>query len=111
MQAHSFHIPVMGLGFTADTPLKVSQYGIDSAISLVDDVILDQNLRTAFVGIHSRTVGHMGVAVDVVHVVVALRRTRRNAQRVDASGTALWTIDGVLNASHQLIRQAIFQSL
>ena len=27
---HSFHIPVMGTAFTADTPLKVEQYGIDS---------------------------------------------------------------------------------
>lgn len=40
--AHSFHIPVMGIGFTIDTPLKVSQYGIDSVISLVDDILLEK---------------------------------------------------------------------
>lgn len=40
--AHSFHIPVMGIGFTIDTPLKVSQYGIDSVISLVDDSLLEK---------------------------------------------------------------------
>ncbi len=40
--AHSFHIPVMGIGFTADTPLKVSQYGIDSVVSLVDDSLLER---------------------------------------------------------------------
>jgi len=39
---HSFHIPVMGIGFTLDTPLKVSQYGIDSVISLVDDILLER---------------------------------------------------------------------
>jgi len=39
---HSFHIPVMGIGFTIDTPLKVSQYGIDSVISLVDDILLEK---------------------------------------------------------------------
>ncbi|CDF79744.1 conserved hypothetical protein [Formosa agariphila KMM 3901] len=39
---HSFHIPVMGIGFTADTPLKVSHLGIDSAISLVDDILLEK---------------------------------------------------------------------
>lgn len=39
---HSFHIPVMGIGYTIDTPLKVSQYGIDSVISLVDDIILEK---------------------------------------------------------------------
>ena len=41
-KTHSFHIPVMGIGFTVDTPLKVSQYGIDSVISLVDDILLEK---------------------------------------------------------------------
>ncbi|MGB5385410.1 MAG: hypothetical protein WBN20_01345 [Eudoraea sp.] len=40
--AHSFHIPVMGIGFTIDTPLKVSQFGIDSVISLVDDILIEK---------------------------------------------------------------------
>jgi hypothetical protein len=39
---HSFHIPVMGLGFTIDTPLKVSRYGIDSVISIVDDILIEK---------------------------------------------------------------------
>jgi hypothetical protein len=39
---HSFHIPVMGIGFTVDTPLKVSHLGIDSVISLVDDHLLER---------------------------------------------------------------------
>jgi hypothetical protein len=42
VKPHSFHIPVMGIGFTIDTPLKVSQYGIDSVISLVDDILLEK---------------------------------------------------------------------
>ena len=41
-KTHSFHIPVMGIGYTIDTPLKVSQYGIDSVISLVDDILLEK---------------------------------------------------------------------
>lgn len=39
---HSFHIPVMGIGFTVDTPLKVAHLGIDSVISLVDDILLEK---------------------------------------------------------------------
>ncbi|MDO9693989.1 MAG: hypothetical protein Q7W56_04610 [Candidatus Latescibacteria bacterium] len=39
---HSFHIPVMGTGFTVDTPLKVARYGISSVVSLVDDILLEQ---------------------------------------------------------------------
>jgi len=41
-KTHSFHIPVMGIGFSIDTPFKVSQYGIDSVISLVDDILLEK---------------------------------------------------------------------
>ncbi len=32
----------MGIGYTLDTPLKVSPYGIDSVISLVDDILLEK---------------------------------------------------------------------
>lgn len=32
----------MGIGFTIDTPLKVSRFGIDSVISLVDDKLLEK---------------------------------------------------------------------
>ncbi len=39
---HTFHIPVMGTGFTIDTPLKVARYGISSVISLVDDKLISQ---------------------------------------------------------------------
>ena len=41
-QHHKFHIPVMGTAFTAETPLRVAQYGIDSVISIVDDVLLER---------------------------------------------------------------------
>jgi hypothetical protein len=39
---HSFHIPVMGTGFTIDTPLRVAKYGISSVIPVVDDVLVEQ---------------------------------------------------------------------
>lgn len=39
---HKFYIPVMGTGFTIDTPLKVAKYGISSVVSLVDDVLIEQ---------------------------------------------------------------------
>ncbi len=42
VNTHSFHIPVMGIAYTIDSPLKVSQYGIDSVISLVDDILLEK---------------------------------------------------------------------
>jgi len=37
----------MGTGFTLDTPLKVAPYGMDSVVSIVDDVLIE-NLRKAY---------------------------------------------------------------
>lgn len=39
---HSFHIPVMGLAYTIDSPIRVAQYGIDSVISIIDDEIIEK---------------------------------------------------------------------
>lgn len=39
---HTFHIPVLGLCYTVDTPIKVAHYGISSVISLVDDITMEK---------------------------------------------------------------------
>ena len=39
---HTYHIPVMGTAYTADSPLKVAHFGISSAIALADDVLLER---------------------------------------------------------------------
>ncbi len=39
---HTFHIPVLGLAFSVDTPLKVAQYGISSVMSIVDDELVER---------------------------------------------------------------------
>lgn len=39
---HTFHIPVMGTGFSIDTPIRVAPFGISSVISLVDDLLLEK---------------------------------------------------------------------
>lgn len=41
-QPHTFHIPVMGLGYTIDTPIKVARYGISSVISIIEDELIEQ---------------------------------------------------------------------
>ena len=38
---HKFHIPVMGLAFTIDSPIKVAQYGISSVISIMEDRLIE----------------------------------------------------------------------
>lgn len=42
---HSFHIPVMGLGFTVDSPIKVAKFGISSTVSIMDDHLLEDMRR------------------------------------------------------------------
>ncbi len=39
---HTFHIPVMGLAYTIDTPVKVARFGISSVISIIQDVLIEQ---------------------------------------------------------------------
>jgi hypothetical protein len=39
---HTFHIPVMGTSYTADTPARVAPFGISSVVSLVDDFLLER---------------------------------------------------------------------
>src|SRR3989339_669893 len=38
---HTFHIPVMGLAFSIDTPAKVARFGISSVVSIVDDILIE----------------------------------------------------------------------
>lgn len=40
-EGHSFHIPVLGLGYSIDSPINVAHYGISSVISLVDDSLIE----------------------------------------------------------------------
>ena len=39
---HTFHIPVLGIAFSVDAPLKVARYGISSVLSLVDDSLMEE---------------------------------------------------------------------
>ena len=41
-QTHSFHIPVMGLAYTIDSPIRVAQFGISSVISIIDDDLIEK---------------------------------------------------------------------
>ncbi len=41
-EKHTFHIPVLGVAYSIDTPINVAPYGIDSVISLVDDSTIEK---------------------------------------------------------------------
>jgi hypothetical protein len=57
---HTFHIPVMGLAYTIDTPIKVAKYGITSVVSVIEDYLIEQmrevickNEHIGYVKIHT----------------------------------------------------------
>lgn len=66
---HSFHIPVMGTGFTIDTPIKVARFGISSVISLVDDNLIEE-IRRHYCGAYG----------EPYHAISAGDRDRREAR-------------------------------
>jgi hypothetical protein len=42
---HKFHIPVMGLAYTIDSPIKVARFGISSVISIIEDKLIEMMRR------------------------------------------------------------------
>ena len=48
---HLFHIPVMGIGFTVDSALRVARLGISTVISLADDRLIER-VRRHYCSVH-----------------------------------------------------------
>ena len=88
---HSFHIPVLGLGFTVDTPVKVARFGISSVISIVDDELVERMRQ-----IHAKQQG-------LDFTPISSREEDARARRITA----------YLNFVHKLVQQqmAHLQSL
>lgn len=42
---HTFHIPVLGLSYSIDTPLKVARFGISSVVSIIEDELVEKEMR------------------------------------------------------------------
>lgn len=49
---HSFHIPVMGLAFTIDSPVKVARFGISSVVSIIEDRLIETMRRYYYEKLH-----------------------------------------------------------
>lgn len=90
MSEQTFHIPVMGTGFSIDTPLRVAPLGIDSCVSLVDDVLMERvreslcrRFQRPFEAIHRRTedarAKRVTAYLDLLHELVqeAFEEVRR----------------------------------
>lgn len=50
LTGHTFHIPVMGLAFTIDSPVKVARFGIASVVSITEDRLVEM-MRKHYYGV------------------------------------------------------------
>lgn len=77
---HTFHIPVMGLAFTIDTPIKVARYGINSVISIIEDKLIElmrkhyyQEIQKPYIPITSKEVDYRARRItDYLNLVNAI---------------------------------------
>ncbi len=71
-QIHSFHIPVMGLGYTIDTPVKVGRFGISSVVSIIEDQLVEsmreihcQKANVEYIPVTDKEPGHRAKRVKL----------------------------------------------
>ncbi len=78
---HNFHIPVLGIGYSIDTPVKVARFGISSVISIMDDQLIEKmreyhSVRSgrSYEPIHSKLDDHRALRItaylDLVNDIV-----------------------------------------
>ena len=67
---HTFHVPVMGLGYSVDTPLKVARFGINSVVSIMDDHLLERMRE-----LHCQREGEPYVAIPASELDHRAKRT------------------------------------
>ncbi len=91
IKSHTFHIPVMGIGYTIDTPVKVSHLGISSVISLVDDMLIEKMRE-----FHSRkrNIPFEGISTKIENF---------RAKRITAY---LNMVDDIVNQKFSLLKQS-----
>lgn len=90
---HKFHIPVLGLGYSIDTPLKVARYGISSVVSIVDDELTERMRKY-----HTEK-------NDLNYIPIAKKSDGSRTQRITAY---LNLLDRLVNVQFKKIKQQPF---
>ena len=82
---HKFYIPVMGTGFTTDTPLKVARYGISSVVLTM--AVVEPMVR--------------GAGIDMIWFGIFIVVVVEMAQITPPVGFNLFVMQGMTN--HQIL--------
>ena len=97
---HSFHIPVLGLSYSIDTPIKVARFGISSVISIMDDELIEKMRQyhcersgEPFEPISNKTEDHrakrISAYLDLVHKMVDAQVANIKSLAFDADNDLL----------------------
>ena len=91
---HTFHIPVLGLGYSVDTPIKVSHLGISSVASIVDDEMIERMRK-----LHTLKNGEL---YSAIHTNEPDFRSRRITAYLNL-------MERVVNKQYDLLKQQPFE--
>jgi len=91
---HSFHIPVLGLAYSIDTPVKVARFGISSVISIMDDQLLEDMRK------------HYCLQTNQPYVAIPAEDVDHRAQRVTAY---LNQLQQIVTKQVEVLRQLPFE--
>ena len=116
---HTFHIPVLGLGYSIDTPLKVAKYGISSVLSIVDDELTErmrkfhcEQNQLEFIAIQKKDedgrARRITAYLDLVHLLV-IRQFNQLRQQDFSEGNEIHTYFELLPEQSRL--KAIYRHM
>ena len=93
-ELHTFHIPVMGLCYTIDTPVKVARFGISSVVSIIEDDLIEK-MREHY----CKESGETFVAIS----------TKENDYRAKRITSYLDLLDRIVKAQIEKLKQLPFE--
>ncbi len=91
---HKFHIPVMGLAYTIDTPIKVARFGISSVISIVEDRLVEM-MRS-----------HYYPTINLEHQPITTHEADYRAKRIT---DYLNLVNSIVQLQFEKLRNAAFE--
>ncbi len=92
---HRFHIPVMGIAYTIDSPVKVAQFGIASVISIVEDKLVEMMRR------------HYYPTIGLVYEPISANEENYREKRIT---DYLNLVNTIVQEQIQKIRKAAFEA-
>jgi len=114
---HRFHVPVMGIGFTIDSALRVAKLGISTVMSLADDRLIER-VRRHYCEVYGlpctpitaqdpdARANRIAAWLDLVDEVVTRQVAELNAEPLEP-GTDKWRYVALLPDSSELKQKAL----